>query len=72
MMALNKNNAFHLITQIERLLVEEEAEYPDVLAATLFVAVVSANNIGMTKKMFMDSCETLFDNDKEEQMKGLQ
>jgi hypothetical protein len=38
----------------------------------LFIAVVCANNLGMTKKMFMDSCETLFDGDKEEQMKGLQ
>jgi hypothetical protein len=72
MKKLNKDTAFYLINQIEKLLVDETAEYPDALGATLFIAVVCANNLGMTKKMFMDSCEALFDSDKEEQMKGLQ
>lgn len=72
MKKIDKDNAFYLINQIEKLLVNETAEYPDVMGATLFIAVVCANNLGMTKKMFMDSCEILFDTDKEEQMKGLQ
>lgn len=72
MKKIDKDNAFYLINQIEKLLVNETAEYPDVMGATLFIAVVCANNLGMTKKMFMDSCEALFDTDKEEQMKGLQ
>ena len=69
---MDKNQTFYLINQIEKLLVEESAEYPDAMGASLFIAVVCANNLGMTKKMFMDSCEALFDTDKEEQMKGLQ
>jgi hypothetical protein len=72
MKKLDKDVAFYLINKIEKLLIDETAEYPDALGATLFIAVVCANNLGMTKKMFMDSCETLFDGDKEEQMKGLQ
>jgi hypothetical protein len=72
MKKMDKNQTFYLINQIEKLLVDETAEYPDALGATLFIAVVSANNLGMTKEMFMNSCETLFDSDKEEQMKGLQ
>lgn len=72
MKKMDKDNAFYLINQIEKLLVDETAEYPDVMGATLFIAVVCANNLGMTKKMFMKSCETLFDADKQEQMKGLQ
>ena len=69
---MDKNNVFYLINQIEKFLTEENAEYSDAMGATLFIAVVCANSLGMTKKMFMDSCETLFDTDKQEQMKGLQ
>jgi hypothetical protein len=69
---MDKNNAFYLINQMEKMLVEENAEYPDVMAASLFIAVVSANNMGMDKEMFMNSCESLFDSDKKEQFKELQ
>jgi hypothetical protein len=72
MRKLDKNNAFYLINQIEKLLTEENAEYSDAMGATLFISVVCANSLGMTKEMFMNSCETLFDADKQEQMKGLQ
>lgn len=71
-MRMDKNNAFYLINQMEKMLVEENAEYPDVMAASLFIAVVSANNMGMDKEMFMNSCESLFDSDKKEQFKELQ
>lgn len=69
---MNQTNVLNYVHQFEQILVEDNAEFPDALAAGLYVAAVSANNIGMTKKVFLKNCEILFDNDKKEQMKELQ
>jgi hypothetical protein len=53
-------------------MIEEQAEYVNAFAASLYVACVSANNLGMAKETFLANCETLFDSDKKEQMKELQ
>jgi hypothetical protein len=69
---MNQSNVLKYVRQFEQILIEEDAEFQDALAAGLYVAAVSANNIGMTKKVFLKNCETLFDHDKKEQMKELQ
>jgi hypothetical protein len=69
---MNQENVLTYVRQFEQILVEDNAEFQDALAAGLYVAAVSANSLGMTKKIFLKNCETLFDHDKKEQMKELQ
>ena len=69
---MNQETVLHLVREVEKVLVEEEAEYVNSFAAALYVACVSANNMGMSKQVFLANCETLFDHDKKEQMKELQ
>jgi len=69
---MNQETVLRLVREIEKVLVDEEAEYVNSFAAALYVACVSANNMGMSKKIFLANFETLFDHDKKEQMKELQ
>lgn len=69
---MNQQIILRLVNEIENVMVEENAEYINAFAAALYVACVAANQIGMDKKYFLLNCETLFDSDKKEQMKGLQ
>jgi hypothetical protein len=69
---MNQATVLDLVREIEKVMVEEQAEYVNSFAAALYVACVSANSIGMTKETFLVNCETLFDSDKKEQMKELQ
>jgi hypothetical protein len=72
MTQMNQKNVLDIVRQIETILVEDDASYPDALAAALYVASVSANNMGMTEKVFLSNCKIIFDHDKKEQMKELQ
>jgi len=69
---MNQETVLDLVREIEKLMIEEQAEYVNAFAASLYVACVSANNLGMAKETFLVNCETLFDSDKKEQMKELQ
>lgn len=69
---MNQANVLNYVHQFEQILVEDNAQFQDALAAGLYVAAVSANNMGMTKTVFLENCEILFDSDKKEQMKELQ
>jgi hypothetical protein len=69
---MNQETVLQLVREIEKIMVEEEADYVNAFAAALYVACVSANNIGMSKTIFLANCETLFDHDKKEQLKELQ
>ena len=72
MTQMNQQNVLNLVRCIEQLLIEIESEYVDALAASLYIASVCANNMGMTKETFLKNCETLFEHDKREQLKELQ
>jgi hypothetical protein len=72
MKQMNQQNVLNLVRQIEALLVENDAEYPDAFAAALYVGAVSANNMGMDEKVYLLNCKTIFDHDKKEQLKELQ
>jgi predicted peroxiredoxin len=72
MKQMNQQNVLNLVHQIESVLVENDAEYPDAMAAALYVAAVSANNMGMDEKVFLLNCKTIFEHDKKEQLKELQ
>jgi hypothetical protein len=72
MKLMNQQNVLNLVRQIEVILVESEAEYPDALAAALYVAAVSANNMGMDEKVYLANCKTIFEHDKKEQLKEMQ
>jgi hypothetical protein len=69
---MNQQNVLHIVRQFEEILVDGDTEYPDAMAAALYVAAVSANNMGMTEKVFLANCKVLFDHDKKEQMKEMQ
>ena len=69
---MNQANVLDTVRKIEAVLVEEETAYPDAFAAALYVATVSANQMGMAKETFLANCETLYDFDKREQMKEMQ
>ena len=69
---MNQEIVLDLVREIEKVMIAEQAEYVNAFAAALYVACVSANNLGMSKETFLVNCETLFDSDKKEQMKELQ
>jgi hypothetical protein len=69
---MNQKNVLNYVHQFEQILVDDNAQFQDALAAGLYVAAVSANNMGMTRTVFLKNCEILFDSDKKEQMKELQ
>jgi hypothetical protein len=72
MKPINQQNVLNLVHQIEAILVDGEAEYSDAMAATIYVAAVAANNMGMTEKVFLANCKILFEHDKKEQLKEMQ
>jgi len=72
MKQMNQQNVLNLVRQIESLLVENDAEYPDAFAAAVYVAAVAANNMGMDEKVYLLNCKTIFDHDKQEQLKEMQ
>ena len=72
MKEINQQNVLNLVRQIEALLIEGDAEYSDAFAATVYVAAVAANNMGMDEKVFLSNCKILYDHDKQEQLKEMQ
>ena len=54
---MNQSNVLSYVHQFEQILVEDNAQFQDALAAGLYVAAVSANNMGMTKTVFLKNCE---------------
>jgi hypothetical protein len=69
---MNEDNVLNIVRKIEAVLVDEETIYPDSFAAALYVATVSANQMGMTKDAFLDNCGAMYDFDKREQLKEMQ
>jgi hypothetical protein len=68
----DQDRVLELVREVEGVFKDMDALYHETFPVSLFLAVVSANSMGMDKKSFLNHCETLFDNDKEEQMKELQ
>jgi hypothetical protein len=69
---MNQANVLDIVRKFEGILIEEEVAYPDAFAAALYVATVSANQLGMSKETFLTNCGTLYDHDKREQLKEMQ
>lgn len=68
----DQERVLEIVKGMERLFDEQQALYHETFCAALYVTVVSANSMGMDKESFLKHCETLFDNDKNEQLKDLQ
>lgn len=69
---MNQNNVLDIVRKFERILIDEEAAYPDAFAAALYIATTSANQMGMSKDVFLKNCGSLLDSDKREQLKEMQ
>lgn len=69
---MNQTNVLDIVRKFESILIEEEIAYPDAFAAALYVATVSANQMGMSKDIFLTNCGILYDHDKREQLKEMQ
>jgi hypothetical protein len=69
---MNQPNVLNIVRQFEKILIAEETDYPDAFAAALYVAAVSANQMGMSRDIFLTNCGTLYDHDKREQLKEMQ
>ena len=68
----DSDRVLEIVSEIENVFKNMDALYHETFPSALFLAVVSANSMGMDKKSFMKHCETLFDTDKKEQLKELQ
>lgn len=68
----DKDRVVDIVHEIEVVFDKMQALYHETFCAALYVTVVSANSMGMNKEAFLKHCETLFDNDKKEQLKELQ
>ena len=66
------DRVLEIVRGVEAVFQDMDALYHETFPCALFLAVISANSMGMDKKAFMKHCETLFDNDKKEQLKELQ
>ena len=69
---MNQANVLDIVRKFEGILIDEEVAYPDAFAAALYVATVSANQLGMSKETFLTNCGNLYDHDKREQLKEMQ
>lgn len=69
---MNQVNVLDMVRRFEGILIAEEIDYPDAFAAALYVATVSANQMGMSKDIFLTNCGILYDHDKKEQLKEMQ
>jgi hypothetical protein len=69
---MNQANVLDIVRKFERILIEEEVSYPDAFAAALYIATVSANQMGMPKDVFLKNCGSLLDSDKLAQLKEMQ
>jgi hypothetical protein len=69
---MNQANVLDVVRRIESLLIEDEVSYPDAFASAIYVAAVSANQMGMSKETFLTNCGIIYDHDKREQMKEMQ
>jgi hypothetical protein len=61
-----------IVRNIEIIFKDMDAVYTETFPAALYITVVSANEMGMTKKDFLKHCEKLFDSDKKEHLRALQ
>ena len=68
----DSDRVLEIVSEIENVFKNMDALYHETFPSALFLAVVSANSMGMDKKSFMKHSETLFDTDKKEQLKELQ
>ena len=69
---MNQTNVLGIVRSFEEILIAEETDYPEAFAAALYVATVSANQMGMSKNIFLTNCGILYDHDKREQLKEMQ
>jgi hypothetical protein len=69
---MNQPNVLNIVRKFEGILIDEEIDYPDAFAAALYVAAVSANQMGMSRDIFLTNCGILYDHDKSEQLKEMQ
>lgn len=72
MMPPDHDRVIDIVRGMESIFHEMNAIYQETFPAALYVAVVSANEMGMDRASFLKHCETLFDNDKDIHLKGLQ
>jgi hypothetical protein len=61
-----------IVRNIEIIFKDMDAVYTETFPAALYIAVVSANEMGMDRKAFIKHCEKLFDSDKKEHLRALQ
>jgi hypothetical protein len=69
---MNQSNVLYIVNKFEEVLIADEMDYPEAFAAALYIATVSANQLGMSKDMFLRNCETMYNHDKREQLKEMQ
>ena len=60
----DQDRVIDIVRDMEKIFDRMSAVYHETFCAALYVAVVSANEMGMDKQSFLDHCEKLFDNDK--------
>lgn len=61
-----------LARKLEKVLINNKVEYAAGFAATLCLATICANNLGMAEEDFMRHCKHMFNWDKNELGKTLQ
>ena len=69
---MNQANVLDIVKKFERILIEEEVSYQDAFAAALYITTISANQMGMSKDVFLKNCGSLLDSDKLAQLKEMQ
>jgi hypothetical protein len=72
MIEADSERIIDIVRNIELIFKDMDAVYTETFPAALYIAVVSANEMGMTRKDFLKHCEKLFDNDKKEHLRALQ
>lgn len=71
-MKLDQEHVVELVKNIEKMLTDSDVDYPDALAAGLYICSVSAFNMGMNKDIYLKNCETMYDHNRKESLRDLQ
>lgn len=72
MIEADPDRIIDIVRNLELVFKDMDAVYTETFPAALYIAVVSANEMGMNRKDFLKHCEKLFDSDKKEHLRALQ
>ena len=68
----NEEVARKLARQMEAMFIEDKPSYAEVMVACLAMSAIAANQMHMSKEIYLANCELVFETDKLSKIKEMQ